>query len=146
MTPDRVDEQAKQLAGFHKLNTDTYYREVKVEGERRFLLCFNPQLFKDQRKARRKSVEDYQSFAKNLNAQLREAKKSRQRKSTVEKFNRQLMKGKLKDFVNVQLRVLHKKVQSPDETERTIRTYQGTVEVNEEKMQQSGIFDASGCW
>lgn len=144
LTPDRVDAQARNLPGFHRLNNNSYYREVKVEGKRRFILCFNPQLFKDQRQARRQAVANFHSFVKDLNAQLREAKKSRQRRPTVEKFKRQMRKVKLTGFVSVKLHVIHKKVRTSNETGPTIRTYAGTVEVDEEKMRLAGKLD--GFW
>jgi transposase len=144
LTPDRVDEQARTLPGFHPLNNDSYYREIKVEGKRRFILCFNPQLFKDQRQARQLAVDHFSTFVKDLNAQLREAKKSRQRKSTVEKFKRQLMKAKLEDFIHVKLSLLHKTIQTTHGSERTVRTYQGTVEVDENKVRLAGKLD--GFW
>ncbi len=50
------EKEASELPGFEKLNTTTWYREVKVEGERRYILCLNTQLLKDQRQARRKDV------------------------------------------------------------------------------------------
>ena len=46
---EQVNEQAGELFGFTKLNESTYYREFPVVGKRRYILCFNPQLFKDQR-------------------------------------------------------------------------------------------------
>jgi len=144
LQPDGVEAQARKLPGFTKLNNDLYYREIKVEGERRFILCLNPQLFKDQRQARSKSVENFRSFVKDLNAQLLEAKKSRQRQATLRKFKRQLIKAKLNGFVAVKLRLTHVKGKTPDGSERAIRTYQGTVEVDEEKMRQAGKFD--GFW
>ena len=144
LTPDRVDEQTRHLSGFQKLNADTYYQEVKVEGERRFILCFNPQLFKDQRQARNERVNDFRTFVNDLNAQLQEAKNSRQRTSTLEKFKRQLVKVKLAGFVSVKLHVLHKKAETSNAVERTVRTYQGTVEVDEEKMRRAGKLD--GFW
>lgn len=144
LTPDRVDGQARTLPGFHPLNNGSYYREIKVEGKRRFILCFNPQLFKDQRQAREQAVANFSSFVNDLNAQLREAKKNRQRKTTAEKFKRQLMKVKLTGFVHVTLSVIHQKVPTANGTTRTVRTYQGTVSVDEDKMRLAGKLD--GFW
>lgn len=89
---EHVNEQAGELSGFTKLNENTYYREVPVAGKRRYILCFNPQLFKDQRHARVQAIADFRTFVHELNAQLRAAKRSRQRKATTERFTRRLKK------------------------------------------------------
>lgn len=144
LEPDSIDEQAGELSGFTKLCDDTYYREVKVDGERRYILCFNPQLFKDQRKTRAQAVEDFQSFVKDLNAELHEAKRDRQKKPTYKKFKRGLVKKKLSDFVHVELEVVHVKRIASDGSERDVRTYVGKVVVDEDKMLLAGKLD--GFW
>ena len=81
LKPKLVDNQAQRLGQllpeFNKINNNTYYREIKVEGKRRCILCFNPQLFKDQRKATSQAIENFQWFVNTLNEQLCKAKKSR---------------------------------------------------------------------
>lgn len=144
LNPDSVEWQATDLPGFTKLNNGTFYREVKVVGERRYILCFNPQLFKDQRHGRKEVVANFQSFVEELNVELYAAKKSRQLKPTFEKFKCRLAKDKLTDFVSVELEMTHVKGKSPDESEYKIRTYRGTVCVDEGKMLQAGRHD--GFW
>lgn len=144
LDPDGTEMREIDLPGFAKLNNETFYREVKVIGERRYILCFNPQLFKDQRHGRKKVVADLQLFVKELNIELSEAKKSRQRKKTSEKFNCRLVKDKLDDFVSIKLRLMRVKGDSPDESEYKIRTYRGTVCVDESLMLHAGRLD--GFW
>lgn len=143
LNPHEVNEQAKDLPDFIEIE-DTHYREIKVEGKRRYILCFNPQLFKDQRKARAQAVEDFRAFVKNQNIELSEAKNSRQYEATYEKFRCKLAKGKLKDFVDVRLQTKHVRRRSPDGAEHKVRTYQATVSADETKMLQAGRLD--GFW
>lgn len=144
LDPDQVDTQAENLAEFTKINEDTYYREIKVEGKRRYILCFNPQLFKDQRKARSQAVEDFRMFVNNLNEQLGEARNSRQYESTYEKFKRKLAKSRLNEFVDVTLEVKQVVRKSPTGAESKVRTYQATVIVDKGKMLLTGKLD--GFW
>ncbi len=144
LNPEQVDNQVGELTDFIKLNDNTYYREVKVEGKRRYILCFNPQLFKDQRKARKQAIENFKIFTANLNAELQKAKKSRQRKATDKKFKSGLAKFKLASFVNVTLRIKHVIRKKDDGTEQKIRTYKGTVKVDEIKVNDAGKLD--GFW
>jgi transposase len=141
LDPKYVDEQANELPGFIKLNNITYYQEVKVEGKRRYILCFNPQMFKDQRKARKQALADFRAFVNNLNTELQEAKKSRQRKATYSKFKQRLIKQKLNVVVDVKLCVIHIKRKN---TNGSIRTYKATVVVDHTEMRKSGRLD--GFW
>jgi transposase len=144
LDPQNVDEQADKLHDFIKLNDNTYYCEVKVKGKRRYILCFNPQLFKDQRQARSQAVVNFRLFTNNLNAELQEAKKSRQKKATYKKFKDVIKRYKLTDFIDVTLQIIHLKRKKDDGTEQKIRTYRGTVKVDEEKMRLAGKLD--GFW
>lgn len=99
LDPNIIIEQANRLENFTKLNDSTYYREIKVEGERRYILCFNPQLFTEQRRAREQVIEDFRGFVNGLNKALSDAKYNRTEKNTLKKFNKQLIKKKLIGFV-----------------------------------------------
>jgi transposase len=144
LNTERVEAQAGELPGFIGLGTNTYCREMKCEGKRRYILCFNPQLFEDQRKMRSQGLENFRSFVNDLNAELREAKRARQRKPTYEKFRRQLVKKKLISFADVKLRRIYVNQTDPDGVEHKIQTYQGEVEIDEKKMLGAGRLD--GFW
>ncbi len=103
LDPNIITEQANCLENFTKLNDSTYYREIKVEGERRYILCFNPQLFTEQRRTREQVIEDFRGFVSGLNKVLSDAKGDRTEKNTLKKFNKQLTKKKLIGFVEMQL-------------------------------------------
>ncbi len=141
LDPDHVCEQAGKLSRFKKLNESTYYREYPIQGKRRYILCFNPQLFKDQRKARTRAIADFHLFVRDLNAELKAAKRSRQRKATKEKFTRRLKKIKLNTFVDVELHLIHV---NNGTNQDAIRTYQATVIVDEQAKRKAERLD--GFW
>jgi hypothetical protein len=144
LDPERVGEQEAALPGFNRLGDDTYYREVKVDGARRYILCFNPRLFRDQRHARTQAVADFRAFVDELNTELRGAKKSRRRQPTAEKFERRVVKDKLRDFVGVRLSATDIARTAADGSPFHVRTYQGTAVVDEARMLQAGRLD--GFW
>lgn len=41
-TPKNIGENIKKQKHFTEINSTTYYREIKVEDDRRYILCFNP--------------------------------------------------------------------------------------------------------
>ena len=143
LDPKEIDKQVDQLPEFKKINENTYCREIKVDGKRRYILCFNPQLFKDQQKARQQAVANFRTFVTNLNLELLGAKKSRQRKPTYAKFKKRLDKIKLSGFVDVTLSIKYVERQESGHKHK-IRTYQATVVVDDNKMHLAGKRD--GFW
>jgi transposase len=140
---DKIEQQASELANFTKIDGTTYYRQVKIEGKRRYILCFNPQLFKDQQRARFQAIENFRGFAKTLNAELLAAKNSRDKGATQKKFNQKLKKLKLSQFVNVRLRAKRLTIYSSGK-KRTVKTFQAATYVDDENMRLAGKLD--GFW
>ena len=139
--PKKIDEQAEVLDGFTKIRSDTYCQEIAVENARRYILCFNPQLFKDQRKAREQAITEFQILVDSLNAELMEARKSRQMETTQKKFKKAATKYKLSKFVDISL----EPVSMPGRSGYAkVTTYQGTVIIDKEKKKTSGKLD--GFW
>jgi len=144
LLPEKIDEQVDNLPEFTEINKNTFAREIKVDGKRRYILCFNPQLFKDQRKAREQALANFRTFVNNLNTELLEAKNSRQKEPTYAKFKKRLVKVKLSGFVDVQLSEKYLNKQEENGKTCKIRTYQGTVVVDKDEMRLSGKQD--GFW
>ncbi len=141
LTSPRIDKQVESLKGFSKLNENTWYREVGLKGKRRYILCFNPQLFKDQNKAREEAEKSFQEIGRNLNAELLRAKKSRQEKTTLKKFKKEAARLKVTQFANVSLEEVYLK----DETGKAnIRTYRGSITFDDKKKKKAGELD--GFW
>jgi transposase len=137
---DSILNEIRTCKDFTEVNESTFYREIKVDKERRFILCFNPQLFKDQRNAREKHLQDLRDdIIPALNQELREAKKSRQRDATKSKFKKIIVKMKLSTFVSVKLNdftVIHKGAE--------IKSFQAEVIVHAEQKKEAIKLD--GFW
>jgi len=125
---DTIDKQVEKLPGFHKLNGNTWYREIKDKYDRRFILCFNPQLFKDQRKARQQAMERMIKQVDELNEELSKAKNNRNTKSTLTKFKKLISKFKLNGFVHIRLENKQTLYKLKNKRNRVINTYQGIIE------------------
>lgn len=144
MTPDDVEDKIAEHTDFAKLgDLNTYYKEIDVEGTRRYVLCFNAQLFKDQRNAREEQLERLASFVSEQNRELLHAQKDRSKTATKAKFDAWLRKAGLQGFVNVELDEKY----VPKKTTRMLKavlTYQGRVFIDESKKLEVGRLD--GFW
>ena len=139
--PDHMDEG---LPLFTKLNDATYYREVSGDADRRYILCFNPQLFRDQRQARCQAITDFQSFVDMMNQELLAAKHSRQYQATYDKFKRRLVKVKLSGFTELKLNPVQILKKAVNGKKRTVETFEGVMEIDEEALKTAGRLD--GFW
>ncbi|MCD4655866.1 IS1634 family transposase, partial [bacterium] len=143
--PEKMDEEEIVNHQLTKLNNITYYREVGMIGGRRYILVFNPRLFKDQRHARAKAIADFHAFTAELNQELLIATNSRNHDPTYSKFKKKLGRLKLTKFVDVELTEVNVRHEaSTSDKERFIRTYQGLVEVDESARREAGKLD--GFW
>jgi transposase len=143
LNPKQIEQQVQRLPDFTKLTATIYYREAGVRGARRYILCFSPHLFKEQRRTRAEAVMAFQRVVQELNAELRTAQKSRQHDATLKKFRQHLHKAKLKDVVHVTLEPLQIPVNTGNAT-RLVRTWQATVDVDDNAMRHAGRLD--GFW
>jgi transposase len=122
------------------MNSTTYYREIKVENGRRYILCFNPQLFIDQRNARDKSIELFENeIIPELNEELARAQKSRAYVATANKFRKLMAKCKISAFTEVELKPL-----TINENNREIGSFQGKTRIDSEKKRAVSQMD--GFW
>jgi transposase len=141
---DTITEQMKTLPDFTRLNESTYYREIKIEGNRRYVLCFNPQLFADQRKAREQAIEAFKEFLDTLNEELRNVRRDRTKQCTLNKFNQQIEKKGLNGFVDVNLTYLSLSLQDKKGCYYAVASYQGAIILDEEKKRHAARLD--GFW
>ncbi len=98
---DKIREQAEMLDEFTKVNPDTYYQEINMEGKRRYILCFNPQFFKDQRKAREQAVKDFNLTVELVNEELQKTGNAREYQASYDKFKKASIKAKLSSFITI---------------------------------------------
>lgn len=139
LTPENVDTQVSALPNFIEVSENLYCKEIRVVGNRRYVLCFNPQLFRDQQKARNEALKGLEEQIKILNKELLTAQRDRSLKSTQKKFQECVTKSKLQGFISIELEEVW--LQRDDAV--TV-TYQGESTVNLDKMRQAGKLD--GFW
>ncbi|MEI8365020.1 MAG: IS1634 family transposase [Parachlamydiaceae bacterium] len=129
---------------FSQFDDTTYYHEVPITDKaRRYILCFNPQLFEDQRSARRQALARFLRSVKQENQELLDAQKSRNEESTLKKFSEALSKEHLEGCVNLVLKKKRRKHET-EKGERIVHTFECVVEVDHEKMLEKGKLD--GFW
>ena len=102
---ESMTEQILKM-GFKKYDDSTYYETVGTVDGRRYVLIFNPEMLKDQRKSRKELIQRAKDYLDDENKALSGAKKSRNRDKTRDRIDKQLGAMKAKNFVGYDLEPL----------------------------------------
>ena len=138
-----IERKLQESALFKKYDT-TYYHEISAnDNARRYVLCFNPQLFEDQGRARQESLERFRWAVRDTNSELLKASKSRDHVSTLKKFDQAMARYHVKDFVSIELTEKNLKRKTEDGV-KIVRTYQGIATVDQQQQVDAGKLD--GFW
>lgn len=137
-----VDEGIKKN-NFIKLSNKTYCKETEIKNNRRYILIFNPQLFKDQKQNREEAIISSQTFINNLNEELLEIQKNKSIEVLQKKIEEQFKKLNVKDFIKYDLKekLISKQI---NKKLLSIKSYQISITVDEEKKKKTGNLD--GFW
>ncbi len=102
---ENMAEQILKM-GFKKYDDSTYYETVGTVDGRRYVMIFNPEMFKDQRKSRKELMQRAKDYLDKENGALSRAEKSRNRDKTRGRIDKQLKTMKAKNFVDYDLEPL----------------------------------------
>ena len=80
-----------------------YYKELKRQGNVRYVLCFNPEKFLQERKDRQEKIESIEKYLDNRNKELSAAKNKRNVEVLREEIERYLEKRSAKKIIKFRL-------------------------------------------
>ena len=89
--------------GFEKYDGETYYEDRGMIDGRRYVLVFNPTMFRDERNSHRELIQKANDYLKEKSKALAKAKKSRRESVTRNKIDGKLKDMKARKFVDYDL-------------------------------------------
>jgi len=117
-----------------------YFHELKKEGKRRYILCFNPEKFLEERKQRKKKLSSIKNHLEKWNQELSAAKYSKDKKSLGEEIYHYLAKRKTENLFTIKLIPKRKRIKK-----RTITTYKIEPQIKLEKLESLKLSDGIYC-
>ena len=144
-------DDAKQIVrgvqehGFEKLDDELYFKEIEG-AERRYVIGFNPVLFKEEREARQAKLNDLVDFVKEKNQTLAGAKKNVNQDSLGRLMDRKL-RG-LTRLCQYSLKPQTHQVdrKGPDKETREIKSFEITLKMDQEKLKKRKLTDGLCCF
>ena len=90
-------EVMKKYPYFTYFSPRAYFHQLKKEGKRRYILCFNPEKFLEERKQREKKISSIIAYLERWNRQLLSIKKSKNRQLLSKEIYSYLKKRKVEE-------------------------------------------------
>jgi transposase len=127
--------------GLNKYDDTTYYEDLGVDSSgRRHILVFNPDLLKDQRKARKKLIVKAMEELEEERSALMEAKKSRNEKPTEKRIDEILKKFKVNGYLEYSLESMVITTEGGSEVRTFILKFEKKMEAIEKAMLTDGMW------
>lgn len=132
----------KRYPYFTYLSPRAYFHELKKEGERRYVFCFNPEKFLEERKQRKEKLTLISSYLARWNEKLAQAKysKDRQRQALTKEVYHYLTKRKVETLFTLRVVPKRKRIKK-----RTITTYTIDCQIKADKLASLKLSDGIYC-
>ena len=117
-----------------------YFHELKKEKKRRYILCFNPEKFLEERKQREKKLASIKSYLERWNKELISAKKSKNKELLGKKIYSYLKKRKTENLFTIKLIPKRKRIKK-----KVITTYRIDYQIKQDKLKNLKLSDGIYC-
>ena len=95
---DAVSKKVDRPSGFKKYDDELYFHDSGVIGNKRFVVGFNPTLFKEDRSNRDEKIDVFKAYLKKENQDLKNAKRDRQLDATKSRVINELKRLKIRKY------------------------------------------------
>jgi len=93
-----IDDESPKPAGYKKYDDQLYFNDHGIVGNKRFIIGFNPTLFAEDRNNRKEKIGFFESYLRNENKDLKNAKRDRRRQATENRVLNELKRLKIKKY------------------------------------------------
>jgi transposase len=98
LSVDKVTKDVSIPAGFKKYDDDLYFHDSGVIGNKRFVVGFNPTLFKEDCSNRDEKIDVFKAYLKKENKNLKNAQRDRQLDATKSRIMNELKRLKIRKY------------------------------------------------
>ena len=139
---DTALELIPQLPGFKKFDSSLYFRDLGVEGKKRYVVGINPERFIQDRQTRKDKMECFRRFIAQINKSLKKAKRDRKANPTRNKVFNELKRLKIKKYYkDPDLKEIYVNVTLKGGKRKQVRSFQVTIKENKKKTDNEKLTD-----
>jgi len=133
-------EVMKKYPYFTYFSPRAYFHQLKKEGKRRYILCFNPEKFLEERRQREQKISSIIACLERWNRQLLSVKKSKNRQLLSKEIYSYLKKRKVENFFTIKLIPKRKTIKK-----KVITTYKIDYQIKKDKLDRQKLSDGIYC-
>lgn len=131
-----------KLSGFTKYDSDLYFKDLGITGQKRYVVGINPVRFLQDRKCRQEKIDCFQRFVASNNRLLKKAKRNRQEQPTLDKVTNELKRLKIRKYYQTpQLKEISLAVTFKDGSRKQIKSFQVKVRKKPAKIALTKLTD-----
>ena len=147
LTAGNIREEIKFLPGFTRYDNLLYYQDLGQVKDKRYILGINPSLLMEERERRKEKLEFFSGFISQLNQQLQQAKRKRNKQAIAGGINKELSRLKISRFFE---KPVFAKIEItrtlPDNSTKRIIRYQISIDRREAKIKEACLLDGLCCF
>ena len=131
-----------KLSGFTKYDSDLYFKDLGIVGQKRYIVGINPVKFVQDRKCRQEKIDCFQRFVTSNNRLLKKAKRDRQEQPTLNKVINELKRLKIRKYHEMpQLKEISVALLLKDGSRKQVKSFQVKVKKKSAKIATAKLTD-----
>lgn len=138
---DKATGQTPRPDGFKKFDDELYFNDCGTVDGKRFIVGFNPILFREDRRNRDEKIIFFETFLKNENKQLAKAKRDRSLEATKNRIVNELTRLKIKKYYEPMLYPLSVGKTLKDGTVKAVKSYRVEIEKKNDVIESDKQID-----
>ena len=138
----KSDETVPLPPGFKKYDDQLYFEDAGLIGDKRYVLGFNPVLFKEDRENRQEKIVHFKAYLKKENKDLKKAKRDRELEATKSRIVKELKRLKIKKYFEppvLEPLTVHRKLK--DGTVKSINSFQVQIKAKDDIIKADKLLD-----
>lgn len=142
LSVDKVTQNVSIPAGFKKYDDELYFHDSGVTGNKRFIVGFNPTLFKEDRSNRDEKINVFKVYLKNENKDLKNAKRDRQLDATKGRIMNELKRLKIRKYYESPvLKPITVQRKLKDDTVKHIKSFNVETKMKDDVIKADKLLD-----
>jgi transposase len=138
----KVNEDVTVPSGFRKYDDELYFRDGTVVGDKRFIVGFNPTLFKEDRSNRDEKIDFFRAYLRKENTALSHARKDRQLDATRARITHELNRLKIRKYYQTpELTPIEVDRTLKDNTVKKVRSFRAKVTMKTDTVASDKLLD-----
>jgi transposase len=139
---DKVTKDVSIPPGFKKYDDGLYFHDSGVIGNKRFVVGFNPTLFKEDRSNRDEKIDVFKTYLKKENKNLKNAQRDRQFDATKSRIMNELKRLKIRKYYEppvLQPIAVQRKLK--DGTDKHIKSFKAKIKMKDDVIKAEKLLD-----